>query len=299
MTYSIVARDPDTGALGVAVQSCWFSVGSVVCWARAGVGAVATQAMVEVAYGPTCLEHLNGGSDASGALDRAWAEDAGNVVRQVGVVDRAGGSAARTGELCIDFAGDHQGPGYTVQANMMASDRVWPAMAEAYEAAAGPLPHRLLASLRAAEAAGGDARGRMSAAMLVVEGERRDRTWEGVVVDVRVDHHPDPLDELERLVRTGAAFDACDRGERALFEGDPARALERADEGLALLPHEGNLRLLRAGALLVAGRTDEGVSEARALVATHPDWKVVLRSIAAKGLFPLPAGMDVDTLLGT
>jgi uncharacterized Ntn-hydrolase superfamily protein len=298
MTYSIVARDPDTGELGVAVQSCWFSVGSVVTWARAGVGAVATQAMVEVAYGPRCLELLEGGADAAHALDKAWAADPGNVVRQVAVVDASGGVTGRTGELCIDHAGDRQGDGYSVQANMMASERVWPAMAETFEAARGSLPHRLLASLRAAEAAGGDARGRMSAAMVVVDGERRHQPWEGVVVDVRVDHHPQPLDELARLLDTAGAFHDCDRGETALFEGDPAAALAAADRGLGVLPDEGNLHLLRAGALLMSGRVEEGLAEARELVAANSSWAVVLRSVAAKGLFPLPEGVDVDAVLG-
>lgn len=299
MTYSIVARDPDTGELGVAVQSCWFSVGSVVTWARAGVGAVATQAMVEAGYGPRCLELLAAGADAARALDEAWADDPGNVVRQVAVVDASGAVSGRTGELCIDHAGDRQGDGYSVQANMMASDRVWPAMAEAFEATGGPLSERLLAALRAAEAAGGDARGRMSAAMLVVDGDRRERPWEGVVVDVRVEHHPEPLDELARLLATAGAFRACDQGETALFEGDPAAALAAANRGLAALPDEGNLHLLRAGALLMSGSVEEGVAEARGLVASNPSWAVVLRSVAGKGLFPLPDGVDLDAVLGT
>jgi uncharacterized Ntn-hydrolase superfamily protein len=298
MTYSIVARDPASGALGVAVQSCYFTVGPVVCWARAGVGAVATQALAEPAYGPTCLGLLADGASAAEALGDAWERDPGHDVRQVAVVDAAGGGAARTGALCIDYAGDQGGEGYRVQANMMASDRVWPAMAEAFESAPGPLTDRLLAALDAAEAAGGDARGRMSAAMLVVDGERRDDPWAGVLVDVRVDHHPEPLGELRRLVRNAGAFRACDRGEHALFSGDPAGALAAADEGLAVLPEEGNLHLLRAGALLMSGRVDEGIAEARALVATQPSWAVVLRSVASTGLFPLPTDVDLDDVLG-
>ena len=298
MTYSIVARDPDSGALGVAVQSCFFSVGSVVCWARAGVGAVATQALVEPGYGPTCLGLVADGATAPEALESAWAADPGNVVRQVAVVDASGRGAARTGELCIDFAGDQGGDGYRVQANMMANAGVWPAMAEAYESTRGRLADRLLAALYAAEAAGGDARGRMSAAMLVVDGERRDTPWAGVEVDIRVDHHPEPLDELGRLLRAAGAFRDCDRGETALFDGDPAVALTAADDGLAVLPEEGNLRLLRIGALLMGGRVDEGIAEARALVATQPSWAVVLRSVADKGLFPLPSEIHLDELLG-
>src|SRR5207249_3591863 len=143
--------DPETGELGVAVQTCMFAVGSVVPWAEAGVGAVATQAMPEAAYGWRCLAAMKDGATASEALERARAMDEGHAIRQVGVVDANGNSAAFTGELCIDFAGHHCGDGYTVQANMMASDRVWPAMAEAYERARGSLAERMLAALLAGE----------------------------------------------------------------------------------------------------------------------------------------------------
>ena len=207
MTYSIVARDPDSGAFGVAVQTCWFAVGAIVPWAIAGVGAVATQAMVEVSYGPKCLEKLVAGAGAGQALDGVRADDEGADVRQVAVIDAVGGVSAHTGALCIDYAGHHTGSHYSVQANMMASAGVWPAMAEAYEGATGTFPERLLHVLRAAEDAGGDARGRMSAAMLIVDGERHDHPWQGVLVDVRVDHDDRPLDAIERLLGAADAFE--------------------------------------------------------------------------------------------
>jgi uncharacterized Ntn-hydrolase superfamily protein len=300
MTYSIVARDPDTGRFGVAVQTCWFAVGALVPWAVAGVGAVATQAMVDVSYGPRCLEKLDAGADAGGALDEVRAGDGGSAVRQVAVVDGAGGVSAHTGHLCIDFAGHHVGPQYSVQANMMASAAVWPAMAAAYETAAGPFPGRLLAALRAAEAAGGDARGRMSAAVLVVEGERRDHPWEGIVVDVRVDHDDQPLDQIERLLAAAEAFDHCDRGEQLLFGGDPAGALREVELALGRLPGDENARFLRAGALIVSGQPDAGIAELRSLVAARPSWAVVVRSFAAKELLALPDGVgvgDIDDIL--
>src|SRR5262245_40788856 len=207
MTYSIVARDPDTGALGVAVQTCMFAVGAIVPWARAGVGAVATQAFTERAYGPRCLASMASGRSADEALTAARDEDPVAAMRQVGVIDAAGAAANFTGELCISFAGHQRGDGYAVQANMMASAHVWPAMAAAYEAASGPFPRRLLAALAAGEEAGGDARGAMSAAMKVVDGDRRDDPTDGVVVDVRVDEHDRPLDELARLLTASDAFD--------------------------------------------------------------------------------------------
>ena len=296
MTYSIVARDPDSGAFGVAVQTCWFSVGAIVPWAVAGVGAVATQAMVEVAYGPRCLDKLLAGADAGQALGDVRALDDDSALRQVAVIDSDGGVDAFTGELCIDYAGHHLGVGYSVQANMMASPQVWPAMAEAYETGKGSFPERLLGALRAGERAGGDARGGMSAAMLIVEGDRQDLPWQGKLVDVRVDHHDRPLDELGRLVGVADAFERIDRSEEALFGGDPARALREIEIALGRLPGDENARFLRAGALIYSGQADAGLDELRSLIAGRPSWGIVVRSFVEKELLPIPDGMDIDDL---
>jgi uncharacterized Ntn-hydrolase superfamily protein len=296
MTYSIVARDPATGDLGVAVQTCWFSVGALVPWAVAGVGAVATQAMVEVAYGPRCLEKLEAGLDAAAALDEVRGGDEGSSVRQVAVVDASGAAAAFTGAQCIAYAGHHTGDGYSVEANMMASADVWPAMAEAYETSTGSLPDRLFAALVAGEAAGGDARGNMSAAMLVVKGERQAQPWEGRIVDVRVDHHDRPLDELARLLRVADAFAHVEAGEEALFGGDAAEALRQVETALGRLPGDENARFLRAGALLVSGQSNAGLDELRSLIAGRPSWGTVIRSFATQDLLPLPDGVDIDAL---
>jgi uncharacterized Ntn-hydrolase superfamily protein len=297
MTYSIVARDPESGQFGVAVQTCWFAVGAIVPWAIAGVGAVATQAMVEVSYGPKCLEKLVAGSGAERALDQVRAEDEGAAVRQVAVVDAAGGVSAHTGALCIDHAGHHRGDGYSVQANMMASAGVWPAMAETYETTTGSFPERLLAVLRAAENAGGDARGRMSAAMLVVDAQKHDHPWEGVLLDIRVDHDDRPLDQIDRLLQAGSAFDHCDRAEQELFGGNPAAALREVDLALDRLPGDENARFMRAAALIVSGRPEEGADEIRSLVAARPSWATVIRSFAATDQLPLPPGFDLEAVL--
>jgi uncharacterized Ntn-hydrolase superfamily protein len=299
MTYSVVARDPESGQFGVAVQTCWFAVGAIVPWAIAGVGAVATQAMVEVSYGPKCLEKLVAGADAQRALDEVRAEDEGSAVRQVAVVDGSGGVSAHTGALCIDHAGHHRGDQYSVQANMMASARVWPAMAEAYETTAGTFPERLLAVLRAAENAGGDARGRMSAAMLIVDGATHDHPWEGVLLDVRVDHDDRPLDQIDRLLQAASAFDHCDRAEQELFGGDPAAALREVDLALDRLPGDENARFMRAAALIVSGQPEAGAGELRALVANRPSWATVIRSFAATDQLPLPEGFDLDAVLSS
>jgi uncharacterized Ntn-hydrolase superfamily protein len=294
VTYSIVARDPSTGELGVGVQTCYFGVGSIVPWARPGVGAVATQAMAEKAYGPRCLDALEGGADAGEALAQAQGVDPMALVRQVAVIGTSGAPAVATGQMCFDHAGDTVGDSYSAQANMVASPEVWGAMAQGYEQASGPLARRLLAALDAGEAAGGDARGRMSAALLVVEGQASEDPGGGVVVDLRVDRSDDPLGDLGRLLDAADAFAAYDRGSNLLFSGDPGAAVAAIDEGLALLPGEENLRFLRSGALVASGAIDEGVAEVRALVAGRPSWEVIARSFADKGLLALPAGVTID-----
>jgi uncharacterized Ntn-hydrolase superfamily protein len=298
VTYSIVARDPATGALGVAAQSCYFALGSVLPWARAGVGAVATQSMVDPGYGPQCLELLAGGASAEHALAQVRAADHGREVRQVGVVSARGDVASFTGTMCIDHVGQAQGDGYAAQANMMAGDGVCEAMAAAFEATAGDsLAQRMVASLVAAQEAGGDARGQMSAALTVVDGAPHDHPWEGVHVDVRVDHHPDPLRELARLVRVADAYHRCDLAEAALVQGDAPQALADAQAGLALLPGEENLMLSYIGALVGMGRMQEATAQVQQLVAARPPWAGILRAIFDRGLVPLPDGLTFEQLL--
>jgi uncharacterized Ntn-hydrolase superfamily protein len=298
VTYSIVARDAATGQLGVAVQTCMFAVGSVVPWARAGVGAVASQAIAESAYGPRCLDAMAEGATAALALDAAMDADPMSALRQVGVVAADGSVAASTGEMCIDHAGHQLGDGFAVQANMMRSPEVWPAMAEAFTAASGPLAQRLLATLSAGEAAGGDARGRMSAALVVVEGVVPAAPGGGTVVDLRVDRSEDPIGELTRLLVAADSYAGFGRAVDELFGGDPAGARATVDDALALLPGEQNLRFLRSGALIASGATEDGVAELRSLVAEQPGWGVIVRGFVAKGLVALPEGVDLDDVLG-
>jgi len=198
-TYSIVARDPKTGEMGVAVQSHWFSVGSIVSWAEAGVGAVATQSFVQPAYGPRGLLSMRSGVGAKEALKKLVAGDADEAVRQVAFVDAEGRVAAHTGARCIQAAGHHVGEGYSVQANMMLNADVVPAMARAFEGSAGrALAERLVLTLEAAQAAGGDIRGKQSAALLVVRAEATGNVWEDRLVDLRIEDHPTPVKEMRR-----------------------------------------------------------------------------------------------------
>jgi len=300
MTYSIVARDPETGQLGVAVQTCTFGVGRFVPWAIAGVGAVASQAMGEPAYGPRSLDAMAAGASAADALAAARELDPASAIRQVAVVDATGAVDVFTGDMTFPHAGHQTGEGWTIQANMMVTPDVWPAMADTYASATGPFGDRLLATLRAGEAAGGDARGRMSAAMLIVDGERHDEPWQGRLLDVRIDHTlGDPLDELEKVYRAARGYRHYSRGLEAIMSGDGPGAVRACDEGLDLLPGDGNLRFLRAGALLVSDRTDDGIEELRMLLRERPSWATVARGFHERGLMVLPDGVDLETILGT
>jgi uncharacterized Ntn-hydrolase superfamily protein len=297
VTYSIVARDPTTGQLGVAAQSCYFALGSVLPWARAGIGAVATQSLVDPGYGPRCLDLLADGVGAADALERVRAADEVREERQVGVVDAAGAVASFTGSRCIGHVSHAAGDGYSAQANMMAGTGVCEAMAEAFETSGGTLAERLVSALTAAEDKGGDARGRLSAALLVVEGTRHDHPWQGVLLDVRVDHSPDPLTDLSRLVRVGQAYHLSERAWESLEAGDVTAALTSAEAGLAQLPGEGDIALTHIGALVAARRLDEAATELRELIASGPGWAGVLRELVHRGFMPWPADVTVDSLL--
>jgi uncharacterized Ntn-hydrolase superfamily protein len=272
-TYSIVARDPETGEVGVAVQSHWFSVGSIVSWARPGVGAVATQSIGEPSYGPGLLDLLADGVEPSDALARLTAEDERAAFRQVAVVDAAGRVAVHTGESCIAFAGDRTGDGYSVQANMMASPAVWPAMAEAFEASDGPLARRLLVALRAAEAAGGDARGRQSSAVVVAPAEGE--PWR-LSVDLRVEDHPEPLDEIERLLDMAEAYKLANRADTLAGQGrhEEAAGLYRRAADLAPGSHE--LLFWSGLAAAQGGDMDTALRRVREAIALQPGWTELL-----------------------
>jgi uncharacterized Ntn-hydrolase superfamily protein len=200
MTYSIIARDPDSGAVGVAVQSCYFSVGAVVPWAEAGVGAVATQSFVDPSYGPLGLDLMRRGKSAPEALQALIALDPGAAYRQVAMIDMKGRVAVHTGERCLEAAGHCVGEHGAAQANLMARETVWGAMIEAFTRTKGDLATRFLAALDAAEKEGGDRRGKQSAAMLIVRAQPTGKPWLDRVVDLRVEDHLDPVNELKRLL---------------------------------------------------------------------------------------------------
>ena len=285
MTYSIVARDERTGELGVAVQSRWPATGAVVPWARPGVGAVATQSFVDARYGPAGLDLVGAGLPPEAALARLLAEDPDPGIRQVGIVDAVGRTAVHTGADCVSAAGHVTAPGVTVQANMMERATVWPAMLAAYEDAAGDLADRLMAALRAAEAEGGDVRGRQSAAILVVPGRASARPWDRRF-DVRVDDARAPLDELERLLTIARAYEALDEGLEAVAVGEQTAALALIERAAALAPEDDQLRLWLAVVVFESGDEDRGRSLYRSALAVEPRSGEHLRRFAAAGQLP-------------
>jgi uncharacterized Ntn-hydrolase superfamily protein len=292
-TYSIVARDPATGDLGVAVQSHWFSVGSIVTWAEAGVGAVATQSFVDPGYGQRGLELMRRGVPAPDALRQLVERDAQRDGRQVAMIDARGLVSAYTGTSAIAAAGHHVGKEFSVQANMMANPRVWPAMAEAYERTRGDLADRMLAALEAAEAAGGDIRGRQSAAILIVKATGTGRPWAGAdrVFDLRVDDHPKPVDELRRLIRLQRAYARANRGDELMTEQKVDLALEEYAAASRLAPEIVELPFWHAVTLASIGREAEAAPIFKAVFAREPVWAELLGRLPAAGLFPKDAAL--------
>ena len=283
MTYSIVARDPETGRLGVAVQSHWFSVGSVVSWAEAGVGAVATQSFAEPSYGPLGLELMRRGRSAHEALETLVHADEDRAVRQVAFVDASGQVGVYTGDDCIREFGHLTGDGFSVQANMMERDTVWVAMAEAYRSAQGDLPDRLLAALAAAQAEHGDIRGTQSAAILVVEARPTGREWDDRVLDLRVEDHPAPVDELARIVRLWRAYGHAERAEELELADDLDGALQERLRALEIQPDHPEIAFWAAVAMAGAGRLDEARRTAAIAHAKHLGWAELLRRVVADG----------------
>jgi len=293
MTYSIVARDPSSGWLGVAVQSHYFGTGRVVTWAEAGVGAVATQSVPEVAYGPRGLARMRAGSSAPQALASLLEEDPLRAVRQVGIVDARGNVAAHTGERCIAAAGHATGAQVSVQANLMERATVWGAMLRCYEKATDePFPYRLLAALDGAEHEGGDLRGRQSAAMVVVSAARSDAPWRERLIDLRVDDHEDPLGELRRLLALHVAFERLARifVSGILFEslsGESralAHALAELEETQGVLEPNREPTFWQAVLLAKAGRTAEAQAKLARACETNSRWSSLLERLVPSGI---------------
>jgi uncharacterized Ntn-hydrolase superfamily protein len=287
-TYSIVARDRATGDLGVAVQSHWFSVGAIVSWAEAGVGAIATQSFVDAGYGMRGLELMRTGVPAPEALDRLVAADDQREVRQVAMIDTQGRVGTFTGKQAIAAAGHRTGNQYSVQANMMESEKVWPAMAAAFETSEGDLADRMLAALEAAQAAGGDIRGKQSAALLVVKATSTGRPWIGGdrLFDLRVEDSAEPLVELRRLVRLQRAYLHAGRGDDFAAEKKIDEALEEYSAATRLAPEIQELPFWVAVTLASVGREEEALRVFRQVFAKEPHWAELVPRLPPAGLLP-------------
>ena len=285
-TYSIVARDARTGELGVAVQSHWFSVGTSVAWAEAGVGAVATQSFIDPSYGKLGLDLMRAGRSAPDSLRSLVAGDEGRDVRQVAMIDARGQVDAYTGAKCIEAAGHRVGKDYSVQANLMLSERVWPAMARAFEQAEGDLAARMLAALEAAEGEGGDIRGRQSAALVVVAGKPTGRAWADRVFDLRVDDSPEPLKELRRLVNLQRAYNHMNAGDLAVERKDNEGALREYSAAGRLVPDNAEMAYWHAVALVNMNRVEEALPLFRRVFAADPNWRTLTPRLVKSGLLP-------------
>jgi uncharacterized Ntn-hydrolase superfamily protein len=284
-TYSITARDPATGELGIAVQSSYFSVGTDVSWAAAGVGAIATQSIVEASYGPRGLELLRAGQSAKQALDELVEQDPGRELRQVAFVDAKGRTAAFTGAACVPARGQAFGDECSVQGNMLQSDAVWQAMIPAFESATGSLADRLMAALLGAEAAGGDVRGRQSAALLVVPADPKVPVWKGRIVDLHVEDHPHPLDELGRLLQIRRAYDLFEEARSLFFADETDAAIAKTLEARRLQPENVQFAFWTGIALANAGRNDEARPWLAEAFADHPGWRELGLRLAEHGLY--------------
>jgi uncharacterized Ntn-hydrolase superfamily protein len=278
--------------MGVAVQSHWFSVGSVVTWAEAGVGVVATQAFVEVSYGPLGLALMKAGKSPQQALKSLLATDPRPEVRQVAMLDVKGRVAAHTGNKCVKEAGHLTGRGFSAQANIMRNRKVWKALAAAFKKSKGSLAERLLTGLEAAERAGGDLRGRQSAALLVVKVKSSGMPWEDKVVDLRVEDNPNPLVEMRRLLRIHEAFVHANNGDVLMEKGDIRKAQEEYRRSAELSPDNPELRFWHAVTMINHGDIEQGKAILKTAFKMNKDLKTLLKSLPSVGLL----NADADTL---
>ena len=285
-TYSIVALDKTTGELGVAVQSHWFSVGFLVPWVKAGVGAVATQSFVKVDYGPDGLQLMESGITAVDALKTLTSKDDGEAVRQVGMIDIKGNVAAHTGSRCIKYAGHIIGKNYSVQANMMANGTVPKAMAVAFEKTKGDLADRMMAALEAAEAEGGDIRGKQSAAMVIVSGEPSGVDWKDTKLSLRIEDHPTPLIELKRLIRVHRAYQHANMGDHYMETEEIDKALIEYSKAAEYYPENAELPYWSAVALANGGRVEEALPVFQSVFERNPDLKTMTPRLVKSGLLP-------------
>lgn len=291
-TFSIVAIDKEHGQMGVAVQSHWFSVGSVVSWGEPGVGVIATQSLVNVSFGPNGLNLLKEGKTAKEALDILLKGDSGSAFRQVAIIDKNGNIAAHTGKDCIAEAGHHVGVNYSVQANMMLNDKVVPAMAAAFESGTGPLAERLVAVLKAAQKAGGDIRGQQSAALLIVKLEPTGKIWEDRLIDLQVEDNPHAVDEIARVLKVYRAYEHMNNGDLAIEHGDEQKALDEYGAAMNMFPENIEMKYWTAVSLVNIGKLDQALPMFKEIFVKDENWATLTKRIVTNGML----NVDEETL---
>lgn len=282
-TFSIVARDPKTGQMGVAVQSHWFAVGSLCPWAEAGVGAIATQSLVDPGYGVGGLHFLKSGRPSQETMAELLGKDENRENRQVAMVDNKGQVAVHSGKNCIAEAGHICGDGWAVQANMMKRPTVWPAMANAFQTTSGDLAERMMSALLAAQQEGGDIRGRQSAALLVVDDQKTEKPWEHILFNIRVDDHPDPLAELQQLVRTQRAYHLMNEGDDLLGKKEFKGAMLKYQAAEEFAPHIDEIPFWVAVTLTESGNLEKALPLFKRVFHINPDWAELVKRLPKSG----------------
>jgi uncharacterized Ntn-hydrolase superfamily protein len=283
-TYSIVALDIKTNQIGVAVQSHWFAVGALCPWIEPGVGAITTQSMVEVSYGPKGLDLLRNGETSQEALKLLLEADDGRDLRQVAIVDAKGNIAVHTGNRCIAEAGHQTGDSFSVQANMMLNNSVWPAMASAFENTKGTLADHLIAALQAAQDAGGDIRGKQSAALMIAENVRDDTPWTHMLTNLRVDDHTEPIIELQRLLYVQHAYDLMNEGDDLLIKEQSEAARKKYQQAAELAPDIEELPFWQAVTLADTGKIDQALPIFQRVFSRNQNWALLVQRLPSSGL---------------
>ena len=286
-TYSIVARDTITGEMGVAVQSHWFSVRSLVTWGKAGVGVVATQSFINPSFGPRGLSLLETGLSPKLAVKTLLELDEGRDVRQLAILDVYGNVEAFTGKNCIDAAGHIIGDNFSVQANLMDKNTVWQAMAEAFKNTKGSLAERMLVAMEAAQKEGGDIRGKQSAAILVVKAKSTGNSWEDKVVDLRVEDNENPLQEMRRLLTIHKAYEFMNKGDLAVEVGDNALAKQHYMNAQKLNPNNLEMKYWYAITLANNGELNEAKIILKEIFKQNSNWKELTPRLIKPGLLTI------------
>ncbi|MFX1312669.1 MAG: DUF1028 domain-containing protein [Promethearchaeota archaeon] len=296
-TYSIIARDPDTGEMGVGVQSHYFSVGSVVSWGESGIGVVATQSFVNKSFGLRGLKLLKQGRSPQEAVDILLSDDIGREIRQVAILDVKGRVATYTGSKCIRYAGHLIGDNFSVQANLMLSDKVWPKMAEVYEKHNKlSLPERMIRCLEAAETVGGDIRGKQSAALLIVRGDQVENKWEDPLIDIRVEDSNEPLKELDRLLKLWRAYNHLDKGDQEFEKGNINEAFEEYNTARKMFPDDLEMKYWTAVTLANHQKLDEALPLFKEIFKKDNNWRILTERLPESDLLNLTKA-EIDKIL--